>query len=78
MAPARRSDAAQQKIQSKQLPDGTEAHSFQTLLDSLSTLTRNTCRRRTAGASPEPTFTLDTQPDAEQQRAYDLLKEIHP
>lgn len=78
VAPAQRSKAALQKIQSKQLPDGTEVHSFQTLLDSLSTLTRNTCRRRTAGASSEPTFTLDTQPDAEQQRAYDLLKEIRP
>jgi hypothetical protein len=78
VAPAQRSEAALQKIQSKQLPDGTEVHSFQTRLDSLSTLTRNTCRRRTAGASQEPTCTLDTQPDAEQQRAYDLLKEIRP
>jgi hypothetical protein len=77
VAPAQRSDAALQKIQSKQLPDGTEVHSFQTLLHSLSTLVRNTCRRR-AGASQEPTFTLDTQPDGEQQRAYDLLKEIRP
>jgi hypothetical protein len=77
VAPAQRSAAAQQKIQSKQLPDGTEVHSFQTLLDSLSTLMRNTCRQRTGG-SQEPTFTLDTQPDAEQQRAYDLLKEIRP
>jgi transposase len=78
VAPAQRSASAHQKIQSKQLPDGTEVHSFQTLLNSLSTLTRNTCRRQTAGASQEPTFTLDTQPDAEQQRAYDLLKEIRP
>lgn len=77
VAPAQRSEAALQKIQSKQLPDGTEVHSFQTLLHSLSPLVRNTCRRR-AGASQEPTFTLDTQPDVEQQRAYDLLKEIRP
>ncbi len=77
VAPAQRSEAALQKIQSKRLPDDTEVHSFQTRLDSLSTLVRNTCRRRT-GASQEPTFTLDTQPDAEQQRAYDLLKEICP
>jgi hypothetical protein len=77
VAPAQRSESALQKIQSKRLPDGTEVHSFQTLLHSLSTLVRNTCRRRT-GASQESTFTLDTQPDVEQQRAYDLIKEIRP
>lgn len=76
VAPAQRSASAHQKIQSKQLADGTDVHSFQTLLHSLSTLVRNTCRRQ-ASSSQEPTFTLDTQPDVEQQRAYDLLKEIH-
>lgn len=75
VAPAQRSDAARQKIQSKTLADGTEVHSFHTLLHSLSTLVRNTCRRK-ATPTREPAFTLDTQPNAEQQRAYDLLKTI--
>ena len=42
--PAKRSEAALRKIRSKKLDDGTEAHSFQTLLKALSTIVRNICR----------------------------------
>lgn len=75
VAPAERSASALEKVRTKHLPDGTPAHSFQTLLQNLSKLVRNRCRR--GGAPPdEPTFDLDTPPNPEQQRAYDLLKTI--
>ena len=73
VAPAQRSPQARQKVQSQR--DGTEVHSFQTLLHSLSTVVRNTCRRPAAPAT-ESTFSLDTQPNGHQQRAYELLKSI--
>ena len=75
VAPAQRSRRACQKVQSQRLDDGTEVHSFQTLLHSLSTVVRNTCRRPAAPAT-EPAFILDTQPNRHQQRAYELLKSI--
>jgi transposase len=75
VAPAQRSHRARQKVQSQRLDDGTEVHSFQTLLHSLSTVVRNTCRRPAAPAI-EPAFILDTQPNRHQQRAYELLKSI--
>jgi hypothetical protein len=75
VAPAQRSEAALEKIRTKRLPDGSPAHSFRTLIENLSALVRNTCRRR--GAPPEePTFDMDTPPDSHQQRAYDLLETI--
>ena len=75
VAPAQRSLRACQKVQSQRLDDGTEVHSFQTLLHSLSTVVRNTCRRPAAPAT-ESAFILDTQPNCHQQRAYELLKSI--
>ena len=75
VAPARRSDAARQKAQAKRLPDGSPVHSFRTLLIHLSTIVRNVCRPAST-AHTAVTFTLDTQPDATQQRAYELLKTI--
>jgi len=75
VAPAQRSARARQKVQSQRLDDGTEVHSFQTLLHSLSTVVRNTCRRP-AAPTTEPAFILDTQPNSHQQRAYELLKSI--
>ena len=57
------------------LTHGMEVYSFQTLLYSLSTVVRNTCRRPAAPAT-EPAFILDTQPNRHQQRAYELLKSI--
>ena len=75
VAPARRSQEALRKVHSRTLEDGTEVHSFQTLLKFLSSITRNLCRVRSAG--PEaPTFELLTTPSAKQQRAFDLLETI--
>ena len=62
VAPAKRSEAALRKIRSKKLDDGTEAHSFQTLLKALSTIVRNICRA--PGDNPDaPTFQVVTTPD---------------
>lgn len=76
VAPAKRSDAALNKVHSKALDDGTPVHSFQTLLKDLSSIVSNTCRRQ-GGSDDEPTFTLVTTPSPGQQRAFDLLKSIH-
>ena len=75
VAPAERSDAALRKAHTKRLDDGTEVHSFETLIGLLSKIVRNRCRRRDA-ASDAPTFHLDTAPDCKQQKAYHLLKTI--
>jgi transposase len=75
VAPAQRSARALEKVQTKRLSDGTPAHSFRTLLEALSTLARTICRRRGA-PDDEATFPLLTPPDAQQQRAFDLLTTI--
>jgi transposase len=75
VAPAERSEEALRKVHSKTLDDGTEAHSFQTLLKNLSGIVRNVCRL--PGAGPDaPTFDVVTTPSAKQQRAYHLLGTI--
>jgi len=74
VAPAKRSDAAEEKVVTKTLPDGTPAHSFRTLVEDLSTIVRNTCRA--PGAPNAPPFAVVTTPTAEQQRAMDLLEKI--
>jgi len=76
VAPAKRSDAALRKVHTKRLDDGTEAHSFETLIGLLSKIVRNRCRRRNA-APDVPTFYMDTTPSPKQHKAYDLLKTIH-
>ncbi len=75
VAPAKRSAAALRKTKTKVLDDGTEVHSFQTLLKVLSTIVRNLCRMPGASADT-PTFEVVTTPNAKQQRAYDLLETI--
>jgi transposase len=76
VAPAERSPATLDKVHSRTLEDGSETHSFRTLLTHLSTIVRNTCRMR--GAAPDaPTFDVLTTPDDKQQRAYDLLNQIN-
>jgi len=75
VAPATRSQAAQEKIASKCLPDASPAHSFRTLLNELTTLVRNTCRRKNADAH-EASFQLDTRPNAKQQEALRLIDTI--
>jgi len=75
VAPARRSQAALDKVASHTLDDGTPAHSFSTLLAELATIVRNTCRTRNAGADA-PTFELLTTPNPKQQRAFELVQKI--
>lgn len=75
VAPATRSKAALKKVHSKTLIDGSEVHSFQTLLKLLSTIVRNRCCIPTDGPNA-PTFDVVTTPTIKQQRAYDLLDKI--
>ena len=75
VAPAVRSKAAQQKVRSHTLVDGSSAHSFRTLIEDLATIVRNTCR--SPNASPNtPTFEVITTPNVKQQRALDLIEHI--
>lgn len=75
VAPAKRSQEALRKVHSKTLDDGSEVHSFQTLLKALSGIVRNICR--IPGEGPDaPTFDVLTTPNAKQQRALDLLGTI--
>jgi hypothetical protein len=75
VAPAMRSEQAEHKTHTHTLSDGTPAHSFRTLLDEFSTIVRNTCRTTTDSAHA-PTFTIVTQPNVLQQRAFKLLETI--
>jgi transposase len=75
IAPAERSEAALRKVHSMVLDDGSEVHSFQTLLARMSQIVRNLCRVRSMGPDT-PTFTVATTPDAKQRRAYELLERI--
>ena len=72
VAPAQRSKAALNKVHSRVLDDGSEVHSFQTLLKLLSAVVRNVCRVPRAGPDA-PTFEVVTTPNAKQRRAFDLL-----
>jgi transposase len=75
VAPAKRSEEALQKVQSKQLDDHSVVHSFRTLLDDLAQIVTNLCR--CPGLGPEaPTFTKTTTPNPQQQRALNLLQSI--
>jgi transposase len=75
VAPAKRSKKALAKVASHTLDDGTPAHSFSTLLAELATIVRNTCR--TPHAAPDtPSFEVLTTPNAKQQRALELIKQI--
>lgn len=77
VAPARRSDAALKKVQSRTLEDGSPVHSFQTLMAHLQTIVRNTCRTP-GGAADAPTFEITTTPNHTQKRALDLINQIKP
>jgi hypothetical protein len=75
VAPAVRSEKALRKVHSRTLEDGTEAHSFATLLEELGGIVRNECR--IPGAPKDvPTIQVVTTPNPKQQRCYDLLKTI--
>lgn len=77
VAPAQRSQQAQDKVVSRTVADGTPVHSFSTLMAELGSIVRNTCR--TPGAGPEaPTFDIITTPNVTQHHALDLIRQIHP
>ncbi len=75
VAPARRSPAAEAKASRHTLEDGTPAHSFSTLLATLSTIVRNTCRAHQV-EHDAPSFVVTTLANAKQQRALDLLRQM--
>ena len=75
VAPAKRSQAALDKVHARTLADGTPAMSFTRLLGHLATIARNTLRP--ASARPgEATFNLTTRPNPKQQQALDLIAAI--
>ena len=75
VAPAQRSKAALAKTARHTLDDGTPVHSFSTLMAELATIVRNTCRTPHAGPDA-PTFEVLTTPNAQQQRALNLIQQI--
>ena len=75
VAPAKRSASAMAKVNRKNLDDGTEVHSFRTLLHHLATITRDKCCQHGDGDTTH-SFSLDTRPNAKQQTALDLLAQI--
>jgi transposase len=76
VAPAKRSIAAQAKVATHTLDDGTPAHSFSTLQQELATIVCNTCRPAGA-AGHAKTFNITTIPNPKQRRALQLLDTIH-
>ncbi len=70
VAPATPSQSARNKAASKTTPAGDPVHSFQTLLDDLAAITRNTVMPRLPGARP---FTIITRPTPLQHKILDLL-----
>jgi transposase len=75
VAPAQRSAGAQRKVAAHTLDDGSEVHSFRTLMHHLGSIVRNVCR--VPGAEPgTPTFEIETTPNRKQQQAFDLLNTI--
>jgi len=71
VAPAERSPRALAKASEKRTEDDFPVHSFQTLLEDLTTLTKNTVQAKVEAA---PTFVQYSNPTRVQQRAFDLLK----
>ena len=70
VAKAERSPVAVTKQTTGRTEDGLPVHSFQTLLNDLATLTRNTL---VTAIAPEQPFTLTARPTPVQQKARDLL-----
>jgi len=75
VAPAKRSEAAEEKVATHELADGTPAHSFGTLLEVLGTIVRNICRP--PGAEDDTfSFRVTTIPNPKQRQALQLLETI--
>ena len=75
VAPAKRSKKALEKAHTKKIEDGSEAHSFRTLLHHMNTITRDTYFQQISSKETN-IFDLDTRPDAKHQAVYDLLGQI--
>jgi transposase len=75
VAQAKRSRNALAKVRRKELDDGSEVHSFRTLLHHMSTITRDLCRQQGDGDSSH-TFTIDTTPNEKQGRVFELLDQF--
>ena len=74
VAKALRSEKAERKAHTKLAADGSPVHSFQTLLEDLATLAKNTLQPKDGSAKP---FEMITTPTPLQQRALDLLGVSH-
>ena len=70
VTPAKRSPAAQYKAAAKRTEDDQPVSSFQSLLEHLATLTKNTVRPKDTTL---PSFEKTAVPTPVQQRAFDLL-----
>jgi len=70
VAPAQRSAAAAAKAATKHTDDGLPVHSFPSLLDHLGTIVRNWVR---PSGKEVAAFTMVTEPNPLQRRAFDLL-----
>jgi transposase len=70
--PARKSETAERKASIRKLDTGQDAHTFTTLLQSLATITSNTCHQPNTSI----TFNRVTSPNPAQQKALDLLAKI--
>ena len=64
------SPSAKRKAESKCTPDGMPVHSFQTLLEDLATITRNSIVPKLPGA---PAWQQETEPTALQAKIIQLL-----
>jgi hypothetical protein len=75
VAPAQRSKKALDKVQTRQLEDGSSTHSFSTLLAELATITRNTCRAPNARHGSH-SFHVVTTHNPKQIHALELINTI--
>ena len=76
VVPAEPSASARRKKATRPAEDGTPVHSFRTLLEDLARVARNDCRSQGERGRQPCDFELDTQLNAEQARAMEMLKEI--
>jgi len=70
VALAKRSANALKKVHSRTLDDGSDTQSFHSSLTDLSSIVRNTCRRK--GRVGEPRFIITRTPSAKQKQALGL------
>jgi hypothetical protein len=70
VAPAMRSEAAEEKAFSKRTKEGLPVHSFQSILRDLATISKNRIQPRIPGA---PSFDMTTTPTPTQNNALQLL-----